>query len=46
MSKHKKHKSTWQNIMANLLKRLKRAKAKGKSENYIKDLELAVEKHH
>jgi hypothetical protein len=32
--------------MSNLLKRLKRAKAKNKSENYIKDLELAVEKHY
>ena len=39
MSKRKRHHKTGVNIMTNLLNRLKRAKRKNKSENYIKDLE-------
>lgn len=35
-----------QNIKTNMSKRLSRAKRKGKSENYIKDLEIALEKRH
>jgi hypothetical protein len=32
--------------MSNLLKRMERTKRKNKSENYIKDLEKAIAKHH
>lgn len=46
MAKHKKKKVTWMNIKSNLIKRLERAKRKGKSEKYVKDLELAISKRH
>ena len=46
MSKRKRHHKTGVNIMTNLLNRLKRAKRKNKSENYIADLEKAIETHH
>ena len=46
MAKWKKHKATGQNIKTNLTKRLARAKRLGKSEAYIKDLEIAVSKRH
>lgn len=47
MAKKAKNKhGSWENIMSNLLKRMERAKRKNKSENYIKDLEKAIAKHH
>ena len=46
MAAKKKHHATGQNIKSNLSKRLARAKRLGKSENYIKDLELAISKRH
>lgn len=47
MSGKSKNKTGWWiNIKTNMAKRLERAKRQGKSENYIKDLELAVSKRH
>lgn len=46
MAKKKQHKAGWQNVLSNISKRLERAKRKGKSEAYIKDLQKSLEKHH
>lgn len=46
MAKKKRTKRNWQNIKLNASRRLERAKRKGKSENYIKDLETHVSKLH
>lgn len=46
MAKKKAHKAGGQNILSNIMKRLERAKRQGKSENYIKDLQKSLEKHH
>lgn len=46
MAKKKTHKTTWQNVLSNIMKRLERAKRKGKSEAYISDLQKSLEKHH
>lgn len=44
----KSQNKTWKgaNIKSNLAKRVARAKRQGKSENYLKDLELALSKRH
>lgn len=42
--KSKSRKSEKYTTKHNLQRRLERAKRKGKSENYIKDLETAIEK--
>lgn len=41
-----KTKRNWQNIKTNMAKRVAKAKKQGKSENYLKDLELALSKRH
>ena len=46
MAGKKKHHTTGQNIKLNMSRRLEKAKRKGKSENYIKDLEKALSKRH
>ena len=45
MAKKAKNKNwSWLNIKLNASKRLEKAKRQGKSENYIKDLELHLSK--
>lgn len=44
MAGKSKTKRNWQNIKINMSHRLERAKRKGKSENYVHDLELALSK--
>lgn len=46
MAKQKKTKRNGQNIKLNASRRLEKAKRKGKSENYIKDLEIHLSKLH
>lgn len=43
-SKSKNKTWSWANIKLNAVRRLERAKRKGKSEQYIKDLETYVSK--
>ena len=46
MAKKKKTNRTGNNIKLNASRRLEKAKRQGKSENYIKDLELHLSKLH